>query len=205
MMQPGKDRWLGQLLTGARCELTRWRRSPALLAVAGLPPLAMGLLLAVLALNVSHEPVALVVEDAGVAADRMTEILVADTDAYLLTVTDRARAQELLASQRVAAVITIPSGFTQAVAHRVGRLELSLNNIDIDFADDIRRSLDRSVGAFDGLPIEVDRDDLPGSLEAPEAPPTSPSPPPQPASLATPGSAAGPSRGNRLPDRHPGA
>ena len=43
----------------------------------------------------------------------------------------------------------IPQGFDQAVARGHAGIDYTLNNTDIDFSDDIRRSIDRSVAAFD--------------------------------------------------------
>jgi ABC-2 type transport system permease protein len=54
-----------------------------------------------------------------------------------------------LQDQEIAAVIVIPPRFDQQVITHTAHLELTLNNVDIDFSDDIRRSVERSVGEFD--------------------------------------------------------
>lgn len=146
-------------------ELAAWRARPLALAGLLLPPVLLGIVLAVLALNVTQEPVALVVEDQGAPARRMAAILAADTDAYTLRVTDAAQARRLAEAQAVAAVITIPAGFSAAARAGHAVVRLDLDNVDIDVADDCRRSLDRSVGAFDGLAIAPDTDDAPGTTD----------------------------------------
>jgi ABC-2 type transport system permease protein len=49
----------------------------------------------------------------------------------------------------VAAIIVIPSDFDQRAARHDARVILKLNNVDIDFSDDIRRSVARSVAELD--------------------------------------------------------
>ena len=142
-------------------DLRLWGRRPLLVASALLPPLGMALLLVVLSLTVTREPVALVVQSRGPNTQRMEQLIESDTDAYSLTVTDAAHAAHMLAGQETAAIIVIPPGFEQDVPRHAARLSLQLNNVDIDFADDIRRSADRSVGAFDALPLNLDYDEDP--------------------------------------------
>ena len=147
--------------TLACLDLRLWSRRPLLLLSTLLPPLGMALVLVALSLTVTQEPVALVVQSHGPNTRRMQQIVQADTDAYSLTVTDAAHARQMLAGQEIAAVITIPPGFEQEVPAHHAALNLQLNNIDIDFADDIRRSVDRSVGQFDSLPLNLDYDEDP--------------------------------------------
>jgi len=79
----------------------------------------------------------------------MQDIIQRDTDAYFLTLTDAKNAKRLLDNQEVAAVITIPKDFDEKLNSHQSNVILTLNNVDIDFADDIRRSVDRSVAHFD--------------------------------------------------------
>ncbi len=79
----------------------------------------------------------------------MAQIIESDTDAYSLTVTNATNANRMLEDEQVAAVITIPSTFDEEVANGTGKVLLTINNVDFDFSDDIRRSVDRSVVGFD--------------------------------------------------------
>jgi hypothetical protein len=63
--------------------------------------------------------------------------------------TDAATANRMLENEQVAAIITIPSTFDQDVANGTGKVLLTINNVDFDFSDDIRRAVDRSVVGFD--------------------------------------------------------
>lgn len=130
-------------------DLLLWRRMPLAIASTLIPPLGMTILLVVLSLTVSQEPVALVIQSNGLNALKMAELIQSDTDAYALQITNMQEATRMLQDQEVAAIITIPPDFDQKVATHTASLQLTLNNVDIDFSDDIRRSVDRSVGQFD--------------------------------------------------------
>ncbi len=162
---------LREIWAVAALDLRLWSRRPLGIVSALLPPLGMALLLVVLSLAVTQEPVALVVQAHGPEAVKMRQIIEGDTDAYFLTVTDPATAAQMLADQRIAAVITIPPDFDTAVMTHTARVHLTLNNVDIDFADDIRRSVDRSVGSFDSLPLNIDSDEDPAHPDNDGPPP----------------------------------
>jgi ABC-type transport system involved in multi-copper enzyme maturation permease subunit len=135
--------------TIARLDFAVWLRSPCAILAAIIPPLGMFVLVKVLTLSVTAQPVALVVEDPGPQAQVLASYIQEDTESYQLFTTDRKRAQNLLDRQRVAAVLVIPKGFDQAVGRGRAEIYYTINNTDIDFADDIRRSIDRSVASFD--------------------------------------------------------
>lgn len=146
---------LRSMLSLARLDLMLWRRSPWALVSALVPPLGMALLLAVLTLSVGRQPVALVVASNGPAAQQMAHIIEADTEAYALTVTDATSAAQQLHDQEVAAAIVIPPEFDYAVASHQATLDVTLNNVDVDFADDIRRTVARSVAEFDAPQLGI--------------------------------------------------
>ncbi|HUQ21357.1 MAG TPA: ABC transporter permease, partial [Gemmatimonadaceae bacterium] len=133
----------------ARNDLAVWLRSPAAIGAALLPALGMGVLVAVLTNSVGQQPVALVVKGQGPAATRISKLFKGDGDAYLLSEMSQADAEKALGKERVAAIIVIPENFDAAVARANGVVDLYLNNIDIDLADDIRRSVTRTVAEFD--------------------------------------------------------
>lgn len=139
----------GSLLTVALHDVSRWRKMPLTAAAALVPPIAMMLILATLSLAVTQQPVALVVQGNGPDSVRMAHIIENDTDAYYLTLTNASVANKLLQNQEVAAVITIPPTFDSNVANGTGKVLITINNVDFDFSDDLRRSIDRSVVQFD--------------------------------------------------------
>jgi ABC-type multidrug transport system permease subunit len=133
----------------ARNDLRVWRRSPAAIAAALVPPLLMAVLIAVLTASVTQQPVALVAQDHGPLATRFAHIVAEDSEAYALHVTDAQTAARELDAQQVAAVLTIPPDFDARVAEDRALVQLTLNNVDSDFSDDIRRTVERSVAQFD--------------------------------------------------------
>lgn len=140
----------------ATLDLKMWQRMPQAILTALIPPLGMALLLVVLSYNATQQPVALVVQGSGPYAIKMKNLISADTDTYALRLTDAAGAASLLKQQAVAAIITIPSDFDADVDRHSAKLFLTLNNVDIDFGDDIRRSVNRSVAQFDAPELGQD-------------------------------------------------
>jgi len=151
------------MLSLLKVDLAVLRRTPWIFAAALIPPLAMYFLVAVLTEAVTEQPVALVVMGQGRDARAMASIIEQDTDAYLLTVTSVGRAEAMLERQEVAGVIVIPADFDARVASGNASVELTLNNTDIDFSDDIRRSVDRSIARYDapqlGASVAASADD----------------------------------------------
>jgi len=130
-------------------DLKRWRKMPLTAACALIPPIVLTLVLVSLSLAVTQQPVALVVQGKGQASLHMAQIISSDTEAYDLMVTNASIANKMLNDERVAAIITIPPTFDSDVANGTGKINLSVNNVDFDFSDDIRRAVDRSVVEFD--------------------------------------------------------
>jgi ABC-2 type transport system permease protein len=133
----------------ARNDLAVWLRSPAAIAAALLPAVGMGVLVAMLTVSVGRQPVALVVEGQGRHAARMARLIKGDEDAYLLEQMTAADAERAFGEQRVAAMIVVPENFDGAAARSDAVVDLYLNNINIDIADDLRRAVTRSVAEFD--------------------------------------------------------
>jgi len=130
-------------------DLKVWMRSPSAIAAALLPALGMGVLVAVLTNSVGQQPVALVRKGQGAASIKMANLIKGDPEAYLITEMTPAEAESAIGDQRVAAIIVIPSNFDSSVVGATASVDVYLNNVDIDLADDIRRSVTRSVAEFD--------------------------------------------------------
>ncbi len=140
---------MNQVWAIARLDFRVWRRTPWAVAAALVPALGMAVLIVVLTWSVTRQPVALVVQGTGPQATAMAHIIRTDREAYAIREADLAHAQRLLDTQQVAAVIVVPATFDRDVSAGRASLDLTLNNVDIDFGDDIRRVVDRSVAEFD--------------------------------------------------------
>lgn len=140
----------------AKLDLLLWSRMPMAIASALIPPVGMTILIIVLSFSVTRQPVALVLQSNQPNAVAMGKIISSDTDAYLLRNVTETTAQKLLADQEVAGIITIPKNFDQEVSKNNAAITLTLNNVDVDFSDDIRRAVFRSAAEFDAPQLGLD-------------------------------------------------
>ena len=145
----------------ARVDMTRWRRSPTLVAVTLIPAIGMSLTVFALTDAVGRQPVALVRLSHGPKSDKVVGIL-HESDGFFLWESTPEEAAEDLRSQWVCAVITIPEDFDEAIGKRNAHLDVAINNVDLDFSDDIRRSVSEAV-------VEIDAPELASLGEEPAA------------------------------------
>jgi ABC-type multidrug transport system permease subunit len=145
-----------------RKDVAVWIRQPTAIAATILPALAVIVVLYIGASAVGRNPVALVVEDDGPHAQELKAIL-EESDAFNVRELSAEQASAALQSLRVAAVITIPSNFDQAFdAHAPDPVEIQINNLNLDFTNDLRRALPAAITEYyaqqtDGSnPINVD-------------------------------------------------
>jgi ABC-2 type transport system permease protein len=145
----------------ARADMTRWRRSPTLVAVTLIPAIGMSLTVFALTYAVGRQPVALVRLSQGPKSDKVVGIL-RESDGFFLNERTAEEAADDLRDQWVCAVITIPEDFDEAIGKRNAHLEAAINNVDLDFSDDIRRSVSEAV-------VEIDAPELASLGEDPAA------------------------------------
>jgi ABC-2 type transport system permease protein len=149
----------------ARADIRRWVRSPALLAATLIPAAGMALMVVALTYAVGRQPVALVALGDGPQAQRIIDII-RGSDGFFLVERTPEQALADLHAQRVAAVITVPADFDTAVIEHRARVDVLVNNVDLDFSDDVRRSVTEAV-------VEVDAPSLATLGEADLPPGTS--------------------------------
>ncbi|HET8913982.1 MAG TPA: ABC transporter permease [Ktedonobacteraceae bacterium] len=146
--------------TICRKDLTIWSRQPTNIAATVLPPLAFLLIEALGAAAVGHSPVALVVQDHGPKGQQMAQIF-QQANVFKLQQTDAQHAQQLFNNLDVVAIVTIPADFTQQVQiHNPSPVIVRVNNLNLDFTNDIRRSVPDVITQFyqaqgPGSPIKV--------------------------------------------------
>ena len=131
----------------ARHDVMRWLRSPALIAATLIPAAGMALMVLALTYAVGRQPVALVVQSEGAEAAKI-EQLISTSDGFFLVKRSPEAAKADLKAQKVAAVITIPPTFDADVNLGTAKVDVLINNVDLDFADDIRRSVSEAVVAY---------------------------------------------------------
>lgn len=131
-----------------RKDLMVWLRNGRNIAATVVPPLAFLLVQALGAAAVGRSPVALVNLDHSAKGVLMQQIF-HQADVFRITDADPQQAQLLLHDVQVIAIITIPADFTQRVdAHEESPVLVQLNNLNLDFSNDIRRSVPDAITQF---------------------------------------------------------
>lgn len=129
-------------------DLTRWRRSWILVAATLIPAAGVTLMAVALTYAVGRQPVALVALGDGPVAHRVITIL-RESDGFFLVERSAEQALRDLRAQRVAAVITVPADFDALLPTHRAVVSVLINNVDLDFTDDVRRSLSQAVVEID--------------------------------------------------------
>lgn len=166
------DDWLGRLLTreGRRCVgevLTVWavtahflrmsRRNLAFTATALIIPINYLFLFLLTILNGAQAPTDVVVIGRGGASVERFVAAMHASDSFDIRRVDGRTAHRDFHDGQVVALIVIPRDFNAAIAHgRPARIDESIDNLDIDFTDDIRRGLDVAIQRL-GAQIAVNR------------------------------------------------
>jgi len=123
-------------------------RQPVNIAATLVPPIAFLLVNALGAVAIGRNPVALVTLDQGVKGQQMAQII-HNADVFRITDATPAQARVLLNNIDVAAIITIPADFTQRVDARANApIDVTVNNLNLDFTNDIRRSVPAAITEF---------------------------------------------------------
>ena len=128
----------------AMADLLRWVRVPSLIAATLIPAAGMALTVLGLTYAVGRQPVALVQLDHSPAANDVVASIKA-SDGFFLVHRTAAQADKDLRAQKVAGIVTIPDGFEEAVAAQQAKIDVVINNVDLDFSDDIRRSVSEAA------------------------------------------------------------
>jgi len=138
------------ILAIVRKDISVWLRQPTSIAATVLPAIAFMVILYFGAQAVGRNPVALVVQDSGPHAQELVNIL-SDSGAFkvgMITITPQ-KAEDALKQVKVAAVITIPSNFDAAYnAQKPDPVIIHINNLNLDFTNDLRRSLPAAITEF---------------------------------------------------------
>src|SRR5215472_5194170 len=129
-------------------DLRVWWRNPLNIVASLLPVLTILLINGLGTAAVGRAPVALVTLDHGPKGQQMQQIF-HQADLFRITDTTPKLAQAELQNVEVAAVITIPADFTkQVAAHAPSPVEVTVNNLNLDIANDIRRAVPDVITQF---------------------------------------------------------
>ena len=138
------------ILATARKDLTVYLRQWKTILTSLVMPATYVLVALLGSAAVGRNPVALVVEDRGSVATHMAQALVA-SDVFRVSQVSAPTAEAMYDSLQVGAIVTIPVGFSQAVqAHQSAPVLVEANNLNLDFMNDVRRSIPDAITVYYG-------------------------------------------------------
>lgn len=141
-------RALRVVLAICRKDVEVWARRPSTIAATILPAVGFIIVIVISSQAVGRNPVALVVLDQGPQAQRLAQSL-ETSDAFLPRRATSAEARSLLDHLDVAAAITIPEDFdAKYAAHAADPVSIEINNLNLDYTNDLRRSLPAAITEF---------------------------------------------------------
>lgn len=131
-----------------RKDLRIWIQQPTNMMATLVPALCFLLVTAVGSSAVGSSPVALVTLDHSAKGLQMQQIF-HNADVFRITDATPAEAETLFKNIQVIAIITIPADFTQRVqAHQRTPIDVRINNLNTDFADDLRITVPDVITQF---------------------------------------------------------
>jgi ABC-2 type transport system permease protein len=150
-----------------RKDIRIWLRQPVTVGTTFIPPIGFLLVGALGAAAVGRSPVALVTLDTGPKGVQMAQIF-HSADVFRITDASPQQARDLYNKIDVVAIITIPADFTRRVdAHQSAPIDVTVNNLNLDFTNDIRRSVPDAItqfyqaqGANSPIKVTLDEHDL---------------------------------------------
>jgi ABC-2 type transport system permease protein len=152
--------WVGEVLTVWAITvhfLRMSRRNLAFTATALIIPINYLFLFLLTILNGAHAPTDVVVLGRGGASVQRFVAAMRATDSFGLRRVDGQTAQRDFHDGRVVATIVIPGDFNTAITDgRRARIGVSIDNVDVDFTEDIRRGIDEATQTL-GAQIAVHR------------------------------------------------
>lgn len=111
-------------------------------------PINFLLLFLLFAITGGLAPIAVVMEDRGPYAEQFLSAL-ENAHSFIVQQTTASEARQLVSEGRIVAIVTIPAGFDSDVrAGRPVQLPVVINNLDVDFTNDIRRAVPLAITDF---------------------------------------------------------
>lgn len=137
------------LFAACRAEFIHLARSPLLIALTVIQAITFLFLVSLFGLTGSRAPTALIDEDHGPDAQIFVHILAQTHHSFALQVMDQAAATIALQHGKLVAIIIIPPDFSNTIAHGgTVALQVSIDDVNTDFTEDIQRALPSAIVAF---------------------------------------------------------
>lgn len=131
-----------------RKDVTVLFHQPLSLVATFVPPLCFLLVAVFGSAAIGRSPVALVTLDHSSRGVQMQQLF-QHADAFRITNATAEQGQSLFKNIQVVAIITIPANFSQRVtAHEMAPIDVQINNLNMDFANDIRQGMANAITQF---------------------------------------------------------
>jgi ABC-2 type transport system permease protein len=132
-----------------RAEMLHLMRARLFVALTVIQAVTFLFLVSLFGLTGSRAPTALVTQDQGPYAKAFITQLASTYHSFDLRPMDESSALAALHRGSLVAIITIPNGFSYAIAHRQPiTLHVAVDNVDTDMTDDIQRALPSAIVVF---------------------------------------------------------
>ncbi len=159
--------FLSAVTGAARAEAVQLGRSPLLIILTVIQSVTFILLVSIFGLTGSRAPTAVVNED----GELYSRIFIANMEAarhsFAIKLMNREEALSAVKRGELVAVITIPRGFSKAIAKgNIIYIDALVDNIDTDMTQDIQRAMPSAVVSFarnlhlQGIRVRVEEHDL---------------------------------------------
>jgi ABC-2 type transport system permease protein len=111
-------------------------------------PINFLLLFLLFALTGGQAPTAVVLEDKGPYAQQLLSAM-EHSHSFIIQQTTASNAQNLMQKGQIVAIVTVPASFDAALEHgKEIELPVVVNNLDVDFTNDIRRAVPLAITSF---------------------------------------------------------
>lgn len=132
-------------------------REPLFAIIGIVIPINFLLLFLLFAISGGQAPIAVVMNDRGPLAERFVQAM-SGSHSFVIHTASSADAEREIRSGSIVAVVTVPREFDAALSARTRvDIPVELNNLNVDFTNDIRRAVPLSITSFyaDALPEQV--------------------------------------------------
>ena len=134
---------------GFRAEIQQLRRSRLLILLTIAEAVTFLALVSIFGLTGNHVPTAIVNRDGGTLARQWAQTMSATYDTYGVRYMDARSAEQALARGDVAAILWIPTGFSQHMAHHTMiRIHFRVDNVNADLTNEVELGIPPAARAF---------------------------------------------------------
>lgn len=166
-MKIPENRFIKIIKGGAVAELTQLRHSYSIIILTFVEAIVFLCLVSLFALTGAMAPTAIVSSDDGAYAEAFIQQLSSTHHSFAIKRMTMDDAQSALKVGKIVAIIAIPSNFSSSIAERKQvRINVQIDNVNIDFTEDIKRALPAAIVAFgnnygfSGISVQSEKHDL---------------------------------------------